>query len=45
MEPISIIISIVKAIFGVVFGFFVGAIVLLTVTERFDMVIGTILLG
>ena len=45
MEPISIIISIVKAIFGVVFGFFVGAIVLLTDTEMIGMFIGAIILG
>ncbi|MBT3315626.1 MAG: hypothetical protein HN390_13540 [Anaerolineae bacterium] len=45
MEPISIIISVVKALFGAIFGFFIGALVLLTDTGVVGMVVGAILLG
>ena len=45
MEPMSIIISVVKALFGAFFGFFIGAIILLTDTGMIGMFIGAIILG
>ncbi len=45
MDPLAITISVVKALFGAILGFFIGAIVLVTDSGVMGMIVGAILLG